>query len=151
MDIIGPSRGVTASLDADERLDSLEILDQNGARIKLNFFDREEQTMPDKEQVAFDERGFMRDPSQWNVDVGEAVAESLGLEDLGYPRVQVIEYMRQHYLARGSVLPAEEVCRAVGLEYDGIRELFGNYEKAWKTAGLPDPGIQLREFMEDAG
>ena len=29
---------LTANLDPDGRLDSLEILDQNGARTKLNFF-----------------------------------------------------------------------------------------------------------------
>ena len=29
---------LTANLDPDGRLDSLEILDQNGARAKLNFF-----------------------------------------------------------------------------------------------------------------
>ena len=29
---------LTANLDADGRLDSLEILDQNNARTKLNFF-----------------------------------------------------------------------------------------------------------------
>jgi hypothetical protein len=33
----GPAE-LTASLDPDGRLDSLEILDQNGARTKLNFF-----------------------------------------------------------------------------------------------------------------
>jgi hypothetical protein len=29
---------LAANLDPDGRLDSLEILDQNGARTKLNFF-----------------------------------------------------------------------------------------------------------------
>jgi len=33
----GPAE-LTANLDPDGRLDSLEILDQNGARTKLNFF-----------------------------------------------------------------------------------------------------------------
>ncbi len=107
--------------------------------------------MPNLEQVALDENGFMRDPHQWSADVGEAIAESLGLEGLGFARVQVIGYLREHYFAHGSVPPAEEVCHATGLEEHCIRDLFGDYEKAWKTAGLPDPGMQLREFMEDAG
>jgi hypothetical protein len=33
----GPAE-LTANLDSDGRLDSLEILDRNGARTKLNFF-----------------------------------------------------------------------------------------------------------------
>lgn len=103
------------------------------------------------DQIAFDEHGYMRDPNQWNADVGEAIAESLGPEGLGYARVRVIEFLREHYLARGAVPPAEEVCHATGLEKHCIRDLFESYETAWKVAGLPNPGMQLREFMEDAG
>jgi sulfur relay (sulfurtransferase) DsrC/TusE family protein len=68
------------------------------------------------EQVAFDEHGFMRDSQQWTADVAEAIAESLGLEGLGYARVRVIEFLRAHYLSKGGVPPAEEVCHATGLE-----------------------------------
>ena len=107
--------------------------------------------MTSLDQVAFDEHGFMRDPQQWSADVGEAIAESLGLEGLGYARVRVIELLREHYLARGAVPPTEEVCHAAGLEDHCIRDLFKRYENAWKVAGLPDPGMQLREYMEDEG
>lgn len=103
------------------------------------------------DQITFDEYGYLRDPDQWNADVGEAIAESLGLEGLGYPRMRVIEFLREHYLSRGAVPPAEEVCHATDLEDYCIRDLFESYEKPWKVAGLPDPGMQLREFMEDAG
>jgi len=103
------------------------------------------------DQVAFDEQGFMRDPQQWTADIAEAIAESLGLEGLGFPRVQVIEFLREHYLAKGGVPPAEEVCHATGLEDHCIRDLFKSYENAWKVTGLPDPGMPLRELMEDAG
>ena len=107
--------------------------------------------LSNQDQVALDEIGFLKDPHQWSADVGEYIAESLGLEGLGFSRIQVIVYLRQHYLAHGSVPPAEEVCHATGLEEHCIRDLFGDYEKAWKTAGLPDPGMPLRELMEDAG
>ena len=107
--------------------------------------------MSNQDEVAFDEHGFMRDPQQWNVGIAEALAESVGLQALDAPGITVLEYLRQHYLAHGSVLPEEEVCHALGLTDHCIRDLFDNYEKAWKIAGLPDPGMQLREFMEDAG
>ena len=71
--------------------------------------------MPNQEQVALDENGFMRDPHQWSADVREAMAESFGSEGLGFAPVQVIEYLRQHYLAHGSVPPAEGVCHATRL------------------------------------
>ena len=103
------------------------------------------------DDVAFDEHGFMLDPQQWTVDIAEAIAESLGREGLGYPRVLVIEHLRKHYFADGGVPPAEEVCDATGLEDHCIRDLFKSYLNAWKVAGLPDPGMQLRELMEDAG
>ena len=65
--------------------------------------------------------------------------------------IQVVEYLREHYLTHGLVLPEKAVCRALGLQKHCIRDLFGDYEKAWKIADLPKPGMQLREFMEDAG
>ena len=104
-----------------------------------------------KDEVAFDERGFMWDPHQWSTDLAELIAASLGLEGLDYAHIEVIEYLREHYLAHSSVLPAEEVCHALELEAHCIRHLFGDYEKAWKIAGLPDPGTELRELMEDTG
>jgi sulfur relay (sulfurtransferase) DsrC/TusE family protein len=103
------------------------------------------------EEIAFDDYGYLRNPDQWNADVGEAIAESLGLEGLGYARVRVIEFLREHYLSKRAVPPTGEVCHATGLEEHCIRDLFESYEKAWKVAGLPDPGMQLSEFMEDAG
>jgi tRNA 2-thiouridine synthesizing protein E len=111
----------------------------------------QENIMAILEQTAFDEDGFMRDPQQWTADIAKAIAESLGLEGLGYAQVRVIEFLREHYLAKGAVPPAEEICHAIDLEKHCIRELFKNYEKAWKVAGLPNPGMQLREYMEDAG
>ena len=103
------------------------------------------------DDVALDDHGFMRDPHQWSVDIAEAIAESLGLEGLGLPRVIVIEHLRKHYFADGGVPPEESVCHAMGLEDHCVRDLFGSYLNAWKVAGLPDPGMQLREFMEGAG
>ena len=107
--------------------------------------------MPDTNEIAVDKHGFMRDPQQWNNEVAEVLAESVGLQELEASGITVLEYLREHYLTHESVLPEEAVCHALGLEKHCIRELFGDYEKAWKTAGLPDPGMQLREFMEDAG
>ena len=105
--------------------------------------------MPDHDQVAFDKHGFMRDPHIWNTGIAAEIADSIGLKELDSTCIQVVEYLREHYFAHGSVLPEEVVCHALGLEMFCIRKLFGDYEKAWKTAGLPDPGMQLREFMED--
>jgi tRNA 2-thiouridine synthesizing protein E len=107
--------------------------------------------MSNESEVVFDKHGFMRDPQQWNAELASTLAESVGLDELDALSIRVLEYLREHYLTNGSVLPEEEVCRANGLTQHCIRDLFENYEKAWKTAGLPDPGIQLREFMEDAG
>lgn len=107
--------------------------------------------MSKKYELTLDEYGFILDSQQWSVEVAKAIAESIGVEGLDAPAVQVLMYLREHYLAHGSVLPEREVCHAVGMKRHCIRKLFGDYEHAWKIAGLPDPGIQLREYMEDAG
>jgi sulfur relay (sulfurtransferase) DsrC/TusE family protein len=109
-----------------------------------------ENTMTIIEEVVFDQNGFMCDPLEWNADIGEAIAELLGLDGLGCARVKVIEFLREHYLASGAVPPALEVCHSIDLQEDCVRNLFGSYENAWKVAGLPDPGTPLRELMEDA-
>ena len=103
------------------------------------------------DQVGFDENGFMLNPYEWTPDVGKAIAESLGLDGIGHLQARVIEFLREHYLSMDAVPPAEEVCHAIDLEARCIRDLFESYENAWKVAGLPDPGMPLRELMEDAG
>ena len=100
--------------------------------------------MSDTNEIAFD-------PHQWNIEIAGVLAESVGLYELDAAGITVLEYLREHYLTHGSILTEEEVCHARGLEKHCIRGLFGDYEKAWKTASLPNPGMQLREFMEDAG
>jgi TusE/DsrC/DsvC family sulfur relay protein len=107
--------------------------------------------MSDPGQVTFDEHGFLCDPHQWNVAIARAMAKSVGLGDLDPAHFAVLEVLRDHYLSHRTVLPAQEVCREVGMERHCIRHLFDNYGKAWKTAGLPDPGMDLRAEMEDAG
>ena len=104
------------------------------------------------DKVGFDEMSFMHDPHKWDSDVGEAIAESPGLVGLDFDRVRVLEFLREHYLFKGAVPPAEEVCPSTDLVQHCIRgDLFESYENAWKVADLPDPGMSLRELMEDAG
>ena len=76
------------------------------------------------------------------------MAKAVGLEALDAAHFAVLQVLRDHYVSRRAVMPEDEVCRAVGMEKHCIRHLFDNYEKAWKTAGLPDPGTELREIMQ---
>ena len=63
--------------------------------------------LSDKDQFTIDENGFIVDPQQWTVEIAEDVAESLGVDRLVKTGLQVIEYLREHYLTHRSVLLEE--------------------------------------------
>jgi hypothetical protein len=40
------------------------------------------------------------------------------------------------------------VCHELGLDDGCVSKLFGNPEKAWKVAGLPDYGEEFEAYVE---
>ena len=105
--------------------------------------------MADRTAVTFDEYGFVTEPGQWNREVAQGIAESLGVGDLQAEHWRVLEHLRAHYLEHGAMLPMEEVCYALKLGKQCVRRLFRGPEEAWKIAGLPDPGIEARTYMRN--
>ncbi len=99
--------------------------------------------------VTFDEYGFVTDPKQWNKEVAESIASDLGIEELREDHWKVLEFYREHFLEHGAMPPMEHVCHALRLDKHCVRQLFKGPEEAWKIAGLPDPGMEARMYMED--
>ena len=99
--------------------------------------------------VTFDEYGFVTDPSQWNREVAESIADDLGIGELREEHWKVLEFYREHYQKHGAMVPMEHICHALKLDKHCVRRLFKGPEEAWKIAGLPDPGTEARTYMED--
>jgi len=91
--------------------------------------------------------GFLVDPRHWDEPLARALAQDLGVGELRQDHWRVIEHLRAHYLAYGTLPWGSHVCRHQGLPDDCIHTLFGGPVEAWKVAGLPDPGEEARAYM----
>jgi tRNA 2-thiouridine synthesizing protein E len=96
-----------------------------------------------------DAEGFVRDPNLWDPDLAGQIAARLGLDALQPSHWAVIDYLREHYLADGTLPWEGNLCRDLDLVEHCVHRLFGGPLAAWKIAGLPDPGEEARTYMEN--
>ncbi|MFZ0254284.1 MAG: TusE/DsrC/DsvC family sulfur relay protein [Gammaproteobacteria bacterium] len=97
--------------------------------------------------VERDQYGYLEDPGQWSREMAATLAQAQGIETLTAEHWKVIDYLRQHHLAHGTLPPMEQICHAIGLKDDCIRHLFRGPNRAWIIAGLPNPGEEARTYM----
>jgi tRNA 2-thiouridine synthesizing protein E len=101
-----------------------------------------------KSQPDFDEDGFLVRPDQWSESFALEMARSSGIEQLNDHHWQVLRYLRNHFLAHGTLPVERTVCRESGLDRHCIERLFGNdLKRAWRIAGLPNPGEEAKTYM----
>jgi tRNA 2-thiouridine synthesizing protein E len=98
----------------------------------------------------FDEYGFMKDPGAWNRELAKEIAAGEGIAHLGEDHWKVIDELRRHYDETGGVPVMRQICHDVDLEAHCISELFANPRRAWRVAGLPNPGEEARVYLETA-
>ena len=96
----------------------------------------------------FDEDGFLLSPDLWSEAVALDIAKSSGIDRLGENHWRVLNYLRTHFLANGTLPVERSLCREIGLHQHCIEELFGNdLKRAWRIAGLPNPGEEAKVYM----
>jgi len=95
-----------------------------------------------------DEDGFLLDPGAWSREASRILAEIDGVSPLGADHWAVILYLREHYLAHGTLPVMRHVCRVSHLDRDAVRKLFGGCRAAWRVAGLPNPGEEAKAYMD---
>ncbi|MGD2161383.1 MAG: TusE/DsrC/DsvC family sulfur relay protein [Gammaproteobacteria bacterium] len=100
--------------------------------------------------IEFDEYRFMKDPAAWNRGLAAELAANEGITHLGEKHWKVLDELRRHYKQSGSVPVMRQICHDVNLEPHCISELFANPGRAWRIAGLPDPGEEARAYLETA-
>jgi TusE/DsrC/DsvC family sulfur relay protein len=91
--------------------------------------------------IDLDAEGFMTDAGQWNRDVARAIAAEHGIDELSDRHWQVIEYMRDTYLASGSAPSIRTLGKASGVPIKELYELFpkGPAKLAARIGGIPKP------------
>jgi len=97
--------------------------------------------------LQFDEDGFLINTDAWSRETARLLAEMDGVGDLGTNHWAVIEYLREMHLKSGGLPVMSRVCRSLSLGRHGVHRLFGSCRKAWRIAGLPNPGEEAKTYM----
>jgi len=91
--------------------------------------------------LELDPEGFLRDATQWNEAVAEAIARTNGIPVLTENHWRVIRFMRQAWLANGQAPTIRTLGKESGVDVKTLYQLFpkGLAKLAAKLAGIPKP------------
>lgn len=106
-----------------------------------------QQTAAHVSAFSFDGDGFLLDPATWTREGAQILAEVDGLGPLSKDHWKVISFLRDRFDEVGGIPAMRAVCKASGLQPEEIMALFGSCCKAWRVAGLPNPGEEARAYM----
>ncbi|MFV2061110.1 MAG: TusE/DsrC/DsvC family sulfur relay protein [Gammaproteobacteria bacterium] len=96
----------------------------------------------------FNEDGFLVNFNEWNEAIAQQIASLDGLGNLSKDHYEVLRCLREHYYQTGAVSPVRVICHESHLGPHCITDLFTSKGvEAWKIAGLPDPGEELKSYM----
>lgn len=91
--------------------------------------------------VGVDAEGFLTDSSQWTREVGQAIAEQVGLGPLTDQHWQVIDYCRKDAAEQGQAPGLRRISKFSGVDMKTLYQLFpkGPGKLAAQVSGLPKP------------
>jgi tRNA 2-thiouridine synthesizing protein E len=92
-------------------------------------------------KIEVDEDGFITEPGKWNREIAEALAKSIGVDEMTEAHWKIADYLRDHYLKFGIAPPIRKLCKETGFS---LREIYALYPSgpargACKVAGLAKP------------
>ncbi|MBI4975841.1 MAG: TusE/DsrC/DsvC family sulfur relay protein [Spirochaetes bacterium] len=90
--------------------------------------------------VEVDDEGFMQNPTQWNKEIGEAIAKEEGIT-LTPAHWKVIDYMQNEFKTTTAVPTIRKMNKSGVVTTKELYDLFpgGPAKKAAKIAGLKKP------------
>ncbi len=91
-------------------------------------------------EVTVNDEGFMTDPTQWTPEIGEGIAEEIGVR-LTPDHWKVITFCREDAAREGQPPGLRRISKLAGV---GTKELYALFPKgpgklAARVAGLPKP------------
>jgi len=91
--------------------------------------------------VERDAEGFFVDPGQWTEEMAPEIARENGIPELTDRHWQVVHFMRDTYLERGSAPSIRTLGKASGVPIKELYQLFpkGPAKLAAKIGGIPKP------------
>ncbi|MBU1699926.1 MAG: TusE/DsrC/DsvC family sulfur relay protein [Candidatus Eisenbacteria bacterium] len=93
------------------------------------------------ENIEFDKDGFMVDPTLWNEEVGNAIANDEGIEQMTDKHWAIANYIRNYWQENDLAPPVRLICTEIGISVREIYKLYtsGPARGACRVAGLPKP------------
>lgn len=91
--------------------------------------------------VDVDAEGFLQKPEQWTESMAGEIAAANGIDELTDRHWQVINFMRNSYLEKGSAPSIRTLGKVSGVPIKELYQLFpkGPAKLAAKIAGIPKP------------
>ena len=91
--------------------------------------------------VSVDEEGFLTEFEQWDEELAEQLAKSIGIDELTPDHWKVIAFLRDDYRARGETATLRRVSMVGGFPTKDLFQLFPKKpaKKMAYVAGLPKP------------
>ncbi|OKY75481.1 MAG: hypothetical protein BM485_06975 [Desulfobulbaceae bacterium DB1] len=90
-------------------------------------------------KLSVDEKGFLKNPADWNEDVARILAEREGVMNFSDEKLELIHFIRNYYATHHVFPILNYVCKSLHRQRECVSDNFGNPMVAWKIAGLPEP------------
>jgi len=97
-------------------------------------------------KIQIDDDGFLAKLEDWTEQVARVLAGREGILDLTEDRLDILKFMREYYGKHHFFPIVRYVCKNVHQPNNCITEKFMDPVKAWKIAGLPNPGEEVIMF-----
>lgn len=97
-----------------------------------------------------EQRAETESAEQWSPDLASRLAMEEGIAKLAEAHWLVITALRRQYLVEHKLPVMKLVCHELDLVEGCVSKLFKNPAVAWRIAGLPEPGEEVRAYLETA-
>jgi len=97
-------------------------------------------------KIAIDEDGFLVRLEDWTEKVARVLASREGIAELTEDKLDILRFLREYYTKHQFFPIVRYVCKNVHQPNTCVTEQFMDPVKAWKIAGLPNPGEEVILF-----
>jgi len=97
-------------------------------------------------KIAIDEDGFLVRPEDWTEKVARVIASREGIAELTEDKLDILRFLRAYYEKHQFFPIIRSICKNVRQPKTCVTEQFMDPVKAWKIAGLPNPGEEVILF-----
>jgi TusE/DsrC/DsvC family sulfur relay protein len=101
---------------------------------------------PEGLKIMIDDDGFLINLEDWTESVARILAKREGIGDLSEDKLDILKFMREYYKKYNFFPIVRYVCKNVHQPGACVTEQFSDPVRAWKIAGLPNPGEEVISF-----